>query len=147
TAGPTEEEGIAMAPDGRSFVTAVSLQAAALWIHDSSGDRQISIEGNAANPVFTPDGSRLLYQAVKEQPNEFDYYRDAGEVMVADLNSGRSEPLMRGFPVANFDVSPDGRHVVVAAPDNGGRDRLWLITLDRSAPKREIPGVEGGQPH
>ena len=40
-----------MAPDGRSFVTAVSLQGASLWIHDSSGDRQISLEGNAATPA------------------------------------------------------------------------------------------------
>jgi hypothetical protein len=44
TAGPTEEEGIAMAPDGRSFVTAVSLQGASLWLHDANGDRQISLE-------------------------------------------------------------------------------------------------------
>ena len=34
TAGPTEEEGIAMAPDGRSFVTAVSLQGTSLWLHE-----------------------------------------------------------------------------------------------------------------
>ena len=31
TSGPTEEEGIAMAPDGRSFVTAVALQNTSLW--------------------------------------------------------------------------------------------------------------------
>ena len=34
TSGPTEEEVIAMAPDGRSFVTAVALQNTSLWIHD-----------------------------------------------------------------------------------------------------------------
>ena len=34
TSGPTEEEGIAMAPDGRSFVTAVALQSSSVWIHD-----------------------------------------------------------------------------------------------------------------
>jgi hypothetical protein len=48
TAGPTEEEGIAMAPDGRSFVTAVSLQGTSLWLHEPGGDRQISVEGNVA---------------------------------------------------------------------------------------------------
>ena len=147
TAGPTEEEGIAMAPDGRSFVTAVSLQGASLWLHDASGDRQISLEGNAATPAFTPDGSKLLYRVVREQPNEFAYYRDLGEVMVADLKSGRSEPLVRGFPVLNFDISPDGREVVMEAPDKAGRARLWLASLDHSAPLRQIPNVEGGQPH
>ena len=147
TAGPTEEEGIAMAPDGRSFVTAVSLQGASLWLHDASGDRQISLEGNAATPAFTPDGSKLLYRVVREQPNEFAFYRDLGEVMVADLKSGRSEPLVRGFPVLNFDISPDGREVVMEAPDKAGRARLWLAPLDHSAPLRQIPNVEGGQPH
>ena len=147
TAGPTEEEGIAMAPDGRSLVTAVSLQGASLWLHDANGDRQISLEGNAATPVFTPDGARLLYRVVKEQPNEFDFYRDLGEVMVADLRSGRSEPLVRGFRVLNYDISRDGRQVVMEAPDSAGRARLWLAPLDRSAPLRQVPNVEGGQPH
>jgi hypothetical protein len=92
TAGPTAEEGIAVAPDG-SLVTAVSTLGASLWLHDSSGDRQISLEGNAANPVFTPDGSKLLYRVVKEQPSEYAYYRDPGEMMVAGLRSGRVEPV------------------------------------------------------
>jgi serine/threonine protein kinase/Tol biopolymer transport system component len=147
TAGPTTEEGLAMAPDGRSFVTAVAILGASLWVHDSSGDRQISLEGNAANPVFTPDGSRLLYRVVKVQPSEYAYYRDPGEVMVADLRSGRVEPLARGFRVLNFDVSRDGRQVVMEAPDEAGRSRLWLAPLDRSAAARQIPNVEGGQPH
>ena len=37
--------------------------------------------------------------------------------MVADLKSGRSEPLVRGFPVLNFDISRDGRQAVMEAPD------------------------------
>ena len=53
TSGPTEVQGIAMAPDGRSFVTAVALQNTSLWIHDAGGDRQISLEGNGANPKFS----------------------------------------------------------------------------------------------
>ncbi len=48
TSGPTEEEGIAMAPDGRSFVTAVALQNTSVWVHDARGEHQISLEGNAA---------------------------------------------------------------------------------------------------
>src|SRR5262245_49856717 len=147
TAGPTAEDGIAFAPDGRSFVTAVSLQGASLWLHDRGGDRQISLEGNAAAPAFTADGSKLLYRVVREQPNEFSFYRDLGEVMVADLKTGRSEPLAPGFPVLNFDISPDGRQVVMEAPDNAGRARLWMAPLDHSEPLRQIPNVEGGQPH
>jgi Tol biopolymer transport system component len=53
--GPTEEEGLAMAPDGSSFVAAVALENVSVWIHDARGERQISLEGNGADPKFTPD--------------------------------------------------------------------------------------------
>ena len=43
TSGPNMEEGIAMAPDGRSFITSVGLGQSSVWIHDSKGDRQVSI--------------------------------------------------------------------------------------------------------
>ena len=36
TAGPTSEEGIAMAPDGKSLVTAVGLTQRSVWIHDAA---------------------------------------------------------------------------------------------------------------
>ena len=68
TSGPTEEQGIAVAPDGRSLITAVALQNTSLWIHDARGERQISLEGNAANPRFTRGGKKLCYLVVKEAP-------------------------------------------------------------------------------
>jgi eukaryotic-like serine/threonine-protein kinase len=149
TSGPTEEEGIAMAPDGHSFVTAVALQSAALWVHYASGERQVSIEGNAVDPAFTPDGKKLLYRIVKEAPNAFDFYnfyRDPGELRVVDLASGGSEPLVRGLPALNYDVSADGRQVVIETADYEGKPRVWLISQDRSAPPRQIPNVEGKSP-
>jgi eukaryotic-like serine/threonine-protein kinase len=143
TSGLTEEEGIAMAPDGRSFVTAVALQSAAIWVHDARGERQISLlEGNAAYPKFTPDGKKLCYRIVKAVPR-FGTNRDPGEVWVADLESGRSEPLAPGFPVLDYDISPDGRQVVLEAPDAAGKPRLWLAPFDRRSPPRPIPNAEG----
>jgi Tol biopolymer transport system component len=146
TSGPTEEEGVAMAPDGRSFMTAVALQNASLWVHDGQGERQISLEGNAADPRFTPDGKKLLYRIVREAPNEFAFYRDLGEVKVADLASGRSEPLVQGFQALDYDVSPDGRQVVMQTPGPNGKQQLWLAPLDHSSPPRQIPNAEGGAP-
>ena len=116
TSGPTEEEGLAMAPDGRSFITAVGLTQSSVWLHDGGGDRQISLEGYAFAPKFTPDGKRLLYQVRKGA---------ASELWVAELDSGRSEPLLPGFAVAVTGTvptevttfPPDGRQVVVASPD------------------------------
>jgi len=146
TSGPTEEEGIAMAPDGRSFVTAVALQSTSLWVHDAKGDRQISLEGNAAKPQFTPDGKKLCYLIVKEAPNEFAHYRDPGELRIADLESGRSAPVIRGLPVLDYDISADGQHVVMWTTDREGKQRLWVAPLDRSSRPAEIPNVEGAHP-
>jgi hypothetical protein len=146
TSGPTEEEGIAMAQDGRSFVTAVALQNASLWLHDAGGERQISLEGNAADPRFTPDGKKLLYRIVKEPPNEFLFYRDPGEVRVADLESGHSEPLVRGLQVNDYAISADGRQVVMETADSEGKPQLWLAPLDRSSPPRQIPNARGAGP-
>ena len=143
TSGLTEEEGIAMAPDGRSFVTAVALQSASIWVHDARGERQISLlEGNAAYPKFTPDGRKLCYRIVKAVPR-FGTNRDPGEVWVADLDSGRSESLAPGFPVLDYDISPDGWQVVLEAPDAAGKPRLWIAPFDRRSPPWPIPNVEG----
>jgi Tol biopolymer transport system component len=146
TSGPTEEDGIAMAPDGRSFVTAVALQNTSLWVHDAKGERQISLEGNAANPQFRPDGKKLCYLIVKEAPNEFAFYRDPGELRIADLESGRSEPVVRGLQVLDYDISPDGQQVVMWTTDLEGKPRLWVARFDRNSPPVQIPNVEGANP-
>jgi serine/threonine protein kinase/Tol biopolymer transport system component len=142
TSGPTEEQGIAIAPDGRSLVTAVALQNTSLWVHDAGGERQISLEGNGANPRFTPDGKKLCYLIVKEAPTDWSCYRDPGELRVADLESGGSEPVARGFQVLDYDISADGRQVLMWTADGG----LWLAPLDRSSAPRQIPNVKGAHP-
>src|SRR5207245_8290592 len=50
TSGLTEEDGIAVAPDGRSLITSIGAQQGALWIHDAPGERALSAEGDVPNP-------------------------------------------------------------------------------------------------
>jgi Tol biopolymer transport system component len=85
------------------LVTAVAVQNTSLWVHDAKGERQISVEGNGYDPRFTPDGKKLCYMIVKQAPNQFMWYRNPGELRVADLESGRSEPLVPGLPVLEYD--------------------------------------------
>lgn len=146
TSGPTEEEGIAMAPDGRSFITAVAVESNSLWVHDAKGERQISLEGNGLNPKFTPDGKKLCYLTVIKAPNQFAWYRNPGDLQVADLESGRSEQLVPGLPVLDYEISADGRLVVMSTTDAGAKPRLWVMPFDRSSPPTQIPNVEGASP-
>src|SRR5262249_10173744 len=104
------------------------------------------IESNAANPKFTPDGKKLCFRKVTVPPTEAAFYRDAGEVYVNDLESGRSETLVPGMQALSYDLSPDGREVAMGVEDAQGKQRIWIAPLDRSAPPRQIPGIEGGSP-
>ncbi|MBZ5633317.1 MAG: serine/threonine-protein kinase [Acidobacteriia bacterium] len=148
TSGLTEEEGIAMAADGRSFVTAVAQKQSTVWVHDKNGERQVSLEGYSYDPRFTPDGKKLLYRILKGAVPTY----DPGELRLLELDSGHNEPLLpgllvSGLPGRGFDISPDGQRVVAAATDGQGKPRLWLAALDRQSPPHQIPNVEGGQPH
>ena len=46
TSGPTEEEGVAVTPDGRSLITSIGMRQQELWIHDARGERQLSSQGS-----------------------------------------------------------------------------------------------------
>jgi serine/threonine protein kinase len=147
TSGPTEEEGIAMALDGLSFITSVGSRQSSVWVHDASGERQVSFEGYSFDPKFTPDGKRLCYRILKGAS----LYFDPTELRVVDLHSGRGEPLLPSFAVFGppglaYGISPDGQQVVVAAFDHEGKKRLWLAPLDRRAPPHQIPHVQGQRP-
>jgi len=146
TSGPTQEEGLAMAPDGQSVITGVGLQQSAVWVHDSRRERQVSLEGSASNPSFSADGKRLFYVASKSG--------DPGnELWSVELDTGHAEPLFRSFPITQnplgrlYDISPDGRLVVLVVTDSGGKHRLWVAPVDRrSAPRPLLPAVEGDGP-
>ena len=137
-----------MAPDGRSFLTAVGVRQTSVWVRDGRGERQISLEGRAFQPKFSPDGTKLLYRIRTGT---------SSELWVADLGSNHTEPLLPGFPIpvaaefgaswySAFDIAPDGRQLVFFSPDREGKPRLWLAPLDRRSPPRQIPDVEGEGP-
>jgi Tol biopolymer transport system component len=147
TSGLGEEEGMAMAPDGRSIVTSVGSKQSSVWVHDSGGKRQLSLEGYSYDPKFTPDGKKLCYRILNGALSS----SDSSELRVVELDSGRDELLLPGFAIFGrpgnaYDISPDGGQVVVAAIDREGKERLWLTPLDRRSPPHQIPNVQGAQP-
>jgi eukaryotic-like serine/threonine-protein kinase len=144
TSGPTEEEGIALAPDGRSFITSIGLRQRIVSIHNATGDRQVSLEGYAYLPTFSPEGDKLYYRILKGGASPF---LGASELWTADLDSGRNEPLFPGFAVTGYHLSDDGRRIVFSALDSGGKSQLWLASTDRRTPPLQIPNAEGDMPN
>jgi serine/threonine protein kinase len=143
TSGPTDEEGIALDPDGRSFITSVGLRQRIVSVHNASGDRQVSLEGYAYLPTLSPDGKKLYYRILKGGTSPF---LGASELWAADLDSGRNEPLFPGFAVTSYHLSDDGRRIVFSALDSGGKHHLWLASTDHRTPPRQIPNAEGEMP-
>ena len=129
TPGPTEQIGIAMAPDGLSFVTSVGMTQSTLWFHDEKGDRQISSEGFA----YLFQGGRLSNDGKKL------YYLNSGELSAIDLKSGKRERLLPGFAVSFFDFSSDETRVLFLAPDSDKNLRMWHAWLDRRSPPSMLP--------
>jgi DNA-binding winged helix-turn-helix (wHTH) protein/Tol biopolymer transport system component len=146
TFGPTQEEGIAVSPDGRMLVTSAGIRESTVWVHDSRGDRQVSGEGFAIVPglgfagggnirsVFSPDGKRLFYLLHKEGSRAY----KSGELWAADLDSGASEAVLPGILMSEFHLSPNGDQVAFEAQDAQGTSHAWIAPLDRRTPPKQV---------
>jgi serine/threonine protein kinase len=143
TTGPTEEDGIAMAPDGRSFISSVGSEERTVWVHDQQGDRQISSEGYAYSPELSHDGSSLFYLATRSASDT----DRGGELWVSELRSGQVSKVLPGIPVFSFSLSPDGKRVVYDSREENGKHRVWLASLDHRFTPRQIgSGADEGSP-
>ena len=141
THGPTEEQGIAVAPDGRSLVTSIGMRQSALWVRDGGGDRPVTSAGQvislAANngagaiPKFSRD-SKFIYYEKRETPGT------GAELARIDLGSGRSETVITGVSLLEYDISNDGKEVVFSQQPPGAPSQIWLSALDRSSPPKLI---------
>jgi Tol biopolymer transport system component len=141
TFGPTEEEGLAIAHDGRSLITSVGLTQRSVWLHDASGERQISLEGYAYWPLLSADGGKLCFRLTRTAATG----QSPSELWLADLRSGVSRRLFPGQLVTGYDLSREDR-VVAAVLERDGKSRVWVAGLDGREPARPIPGAEGDNP-
>jgi eukaryotic-like serine/threonine-protein kinase len=137
TSGPTEEEGIAMEKDGKSFLTSVGSVNEALWIRDETGERQISAEGNTFEGTFSADGKTLYYLKSEGQ-------QEKTELWSTDLASGRSDRVVPGYDLEagleskNYSLSRDGHQVAFVMKDEKRISHVWLATTDHRTSPREL---------
>jgi eukaryotic-like serine/threonine-protein kinase len=142
TSGPTEEEGIAIAPDGKAFVTAVGMRRSAVWLHDSHGDRMLTSEARAAladsrnGSPFSADGQKLYYIVRRSPGREVMSDRAVGELWELDLRSGTTQPTLPDISISDFSLSPDGQQIAFTQLTEDGRLSIWMAPLDRSSSPR-----------
>src|ERR1700735_1886985 len=130
TPGPTSQEGIAMSPDGKSFITSVGTEDSTVWLHDKDGDHQISSEGNAYAASFSSDGNKLYYLMANGKTPDY-------ELWVKDLADGKTEKFLPGYSMSAYSVSVDGKEVAFEMEDQNGQSSLWIApTSRRSSPVR-----------
>jgi Tol biopolymer transport system component len=144
TSGPTEEEGIAFAPDGNSIVTAVGIQRSSVWLHDSHGDRVLTSEATAAlsdshnGGPFSPDGKKLYYLVRRTPGREDTSEKAVGELWEFDLQSGATQVIMPGISIFEFSLSPNGREIAFTVLGVNGSRSIWVAPLDRSSSPRML---------
>ncbi len=139
TSGPTDEQGVAMANDGRSLITSVGTTDSSVWIHDSKGDRQISSEGNAWNTTLSKDGTRVYY--LKRTGSS------KAELWRLDLKTGEDERLLPGYAVeagltTAYSVSADEKRVAFAMRDETGRSQICVAPTDHRGAPRKLESAE-----
>jgi eukaryotic-like serine/threonine-protein kinase len=141
----TEEEGIAMASDGKSFITSVGTRDSMVWIHNQSGEHPISSQGEAGrlevqgtresqrqrSASFSSDGKKLYYLIATGRGT-------GAELWVRELATGKTERILPGYFMEDFSVSRDGKQVAFAVSDQRGLSNLWVASTDRSSSPRHI---------
>ena len=155
THGPTEEEGIAPDPDGRSLLTSVGTRHRSIWVHDERGEREVSQEGYAFVPAIPNGGAsqplpadgRSVFYLVRRGAVRFSGPGErVGELWATDLGSGHHRSILPGRQVIGYDVSRDGRQLVFAALDERGTSHLWLTRLDGPDTPRQLAEFEADSP-
>jgi serine/threonine protein kinase/WD40 repeat protein len=133
TSGPTEQEGTAVTPDGRSMITSMGLQQASIWLRDGKGDRALTSEGFAMLPTMSPSGDRIFYLMRSSSPGFA-----TGELWSLNLTSGEKQNVLPGRILANYSLCSDGKKVVFTTAENPSNDGVWIADLERKSPPRQL---------
>jgi hypothetical protein len=71
---------------------------------------------------------------------------NSGELWVAEVDSGRTEAVLPGVPMSEFDIAPDGERVAFAAQDEEETWHAWVAYLDRRAPPKQLTSSAAHKP-
>jgi hypothetical protein len=132
TFGPSEEQGLAMSPHGESMISSVGVHKSSVWMHDSSGEHQISPEGSSDSPELSADGKRIYYLLRKTSSG-------VKELWSTD-SAGKSDAALPGVSMIDFQISANGQQVAFSA-GSGLQAQVFVAPLDGSGPPQLVaPG-------
>jgi len=142
TFGPTTQEGIAMAPDGKSLITSIGTRDTTVWIHDQNGDRQVSSDGNTSAPEFSADGRTLYFLMANGQAQ-------GAELWAKNLRSGTVERVLPGYSMEKYSVagskkyavSRDAKQIAFVLNDQSGHSSLWVAPANHRSSPSHIPSA------
>ncbi|MGH9494054.1 MAG: protein kinase domain-containing protein [Candidatus Sulfotelmatobacter sp.] len=133
--GASEEEGLAVMPDNKSFITTSGTQQSTVWLHDdNAGDRQLTSEGYSFLPMLTPDGKKLL--CLRRASGSHSYF--SGELWATEITTGVSDHLFSGLLLTHFSLSGDGKKIVFATDPGRPRSGVWIAWLDGTQAPRQL---------
>jgi hypothetical protein len=104
-------------------------------MHDAAGNHAVTLEGSAEAPRLSPDGKRLYYLLQRNTSSE------VRELWRRDLLSGKSDPLLTGQRIVDYDISRDEARLAFTVR-MGDESQIFLAAADRSSPPRLV--VRGG---
>jgi hypothetical protein len=138
TSGLTEEDGVTIAPDGKSLITSIGVRESAVWIHDATGDRPLTSQGYTPPswtsgwfgviPIFSKDGKSLYYLRSESPQNGADLWR-------TEIDSGKNERSSVVFRFWNM-TFPAMAKRLCSPPENQVKRRkcglpLWTVVILR----------------
>ena len=68
----------------------------------------------------------------------FGWVPSSGELRSVDLGSGKTDSVLPGMSVTDYDISRDEKEVAFTTTESGGESQIWLASLDRRTPPRQI---------
>jgi serine/threonine-protein kinase len=140
-----------VSPDAKRVAVSGSLQRGApndIWVFDLDGGRPLRLTSDVNvedNPVWTPDGTRILFRknAVSGHPN--DRVGDADFYIVDAAGAGPVEPFLENdIRLAEPDFSPSGRVLIFQQREleSGQWNIYYLPAQEPGAEAQPVPWLD-----
>jgi eukaryotic-like serine/threonine-protein kinase len=142
--GPFYSGTVELSPDGsRAAVEQIDANSNRdIWIADLTrrvSTRFTSDPANERDPVWSPDGSQLVFSSDRQAQGVTQLYRRASN------GSGNEELLLKGSQSMHpMSWSRDGRYLLFESFDPKNRTDLWVLAMDsRGAAGKPEPYLQG----